>query len=292
MCHLQDDELNRVLTSCRAFIRGHELQPYDHRSHEGFWRFLILREAKASGDILVHIVTRDRDDEVMAAFSDHLKAQCPSVVTVTNGVTDSVADTSVGAKITCDYGPGTIVEEVGGLKFEVSSASFFQPNTETAAIIFKQVAELAGDVKNKKVLDLFCGTGTLALVMAKQGADVLGLEVVPDAVACAQRNAALNEIENVSFEVCDLMKGLPESIGDIDLVVTDPPRAGMHKKTMKQLMVLSPERIVSVGCNPKTQAENLRELCSRGGYRIEGMLAVDQFPQTPHVENLALLVKS
>ncbi|MFT7617855.1 MAG: 23S rRNA (uracil1939-C5)-methyltransferase [Planctomycetota bacterium] len=290
-CLLQNDKMNTVFQACRQFTQSHELPAYDHSSHEGFWRFLILRQAKATDDILVHIVTRIRDESVMAAFCDHVQAAEPSVVTITNGVTESVADTSQGATVFCDFGNGTIVEEINGLQFEVSSTSFFQPNSETAGMIFRQVAELAGDVRGKNVVDLFCGTGTLALVMAQLGAKVIGLEVVPEAIECAKRNAELNNLPDVQFEVCDLMKGLPESIETVDVVITDPPRAGMHKKTIKQLIDLAPQRIVSVGCNPKTQAENIRELCDRGGYRIEAMTAVDQFPQTPHVENVALLIK-
>ncbi|MCB9831133.1 MAG: 23S rRNA (uracil(1939)-C(5))-methyltransferase RlmD [Planctomycetes bacterium] len=289
-CDLQAPAMNRLFQALRELIRASGRPAYDHREHQGFWRFLVIRRSEARGDILLHLVTRERDRDQEAELLRGLADRGLLPATVTWGVSDSVADTSAGAEIEVIHGPGHIVEAPRGLAFRIGPRSFFQPNSLTAGIIFDLVAEMAGELDGRSVLDLFCGAGTIGLHLAARGARVLGLELVEEAVEHARRNARDNDLEGrAEFLVADLLKGLPEGIERPDLLVSDPPRAGMHPRAVDRILELAPRRIVSVGCNPKTQAVDLRRLVDEGGYRISRMQAVDQFPRTPHVENLALL---
>jgi 23S rRNA (uracil1939-C5)-methyltransferase len=290
-CSLQSELANRALAIIEAFARDSGEACWSHREHTGYWRFLKIRSADAGRSVLIGAVTARRDAAVMSALAEALRAGGLTHFTLANGVTDRVADTSEGAEWHLDAGPEFLVEKVAGLEFEIAAESFFQPNTETAGMIFGLAAEMAAPRGGERVLDLFSGTGTLSLVLAQHGAEVTGLELVEASVAAARRNAERNGMSSPQFAVADLLRGIPEDYAQIpwDVVVTDPPRAGMHPKTLTGLISLAPPRIVSVGCNPKTQARDLARLVEEGDYRITRMVGVDQFPHTPHVECLTLL---
>ena len=289
-CDLQDEAANRVFRVIKSFCRDSGAPAYNPRSHEGFWRYLNIRKSFSRPELMVCLYTRDADETLIARLAEVLKSDAPEVTSFVHAVTNSIADTSEGATHTTIFGPGFLRENMGGLDFEISSQSFFQPNSLTAGIVFDTAAELADVRPGQGVLDLFCGTGTLSLWMAQKGARVRGLELSESAVACARENAQRNQLENCEFAAHDLLQGIPELDGfNVDTLITDPPRAGMHPKVIRNIVEFAPKRIVSIGCNPKTQALNLQELCDRGGYEIVTMKSVDQFPQTPHVENIALL---
>lgn len=287
-CFLQHEEADGVLRCIADFARSSDRAPYDQRSHEGFWRYVNIRASVSTGEILLYVVTAERDAEIMAALGRRVLETCPQVTTIANGVTASVADTSVGAEVFVDNGPGMLIESLNGIELEVTSASFFQPNTPMAAEMFRWVAD-AASVGGSRVLDLFCGGGAISFHLAREADAVLGLESFEPSVLAARRNAERNAITNCRFEVANLDKGLPEETGGFDCVVADPPRVGMHKKLVAALGRMQPPRIVSVGCNPKTQAENLAVLLGAAPYEIVAMKAFDQFPHTPHVENVAVL---
>lgn len=286
-CHIQSADADAILQTIREHARASDLAPYDSRSHEGFWRYANLRVSRASGEVLVYVVTAARDEGEMERLDQRLLAGHPAISTIANGVTDSVADTSVGAEVHVDHGPGLLVEVVNGLELEVTPGGFFQPNSTVAEALFAYVVEHVPE--ERRVLDLFCGSGAISLHAARKASTVFGFESFAPAVAAADRNAARNGITNTAFGVSDLEKGLPEDLGSFDCIISDPPRVGMHKKLVSRLAELCVPRIISVGCNPKSQAENLAMLMEKAPYRITKMRAFDQFPHTPHVENIAIL---
>ncbi len=290
-CHLQGDTANEALRSVRVFAEASGRAAYDKISHNGFWRNLIIRTGTATGDLSVYLITTSRDEELMGSLYAHLMEEGIRLTSLVNGVTDSVADTSEGAVFHVDHGNTHLTEQVDGLSFEIAPGAFFQPNTHTAGLIFKNVCRMAQLSDSQSAIDLFSGAGTLSLAIARDAKRVHGVEFVQPAVLAARRNAVRNNISNVTFGVGDLNAGLPAMPHDFDVIVADPPRAGMSEKLVRQLRECDATRIVSVGCNPKTQARDIFRLVHKGPFRIEEIQPIDQFPQTPHVENLVSLVR-
>jgi len=289
-CAIQSEAADRILHLTREFSSGSKLPPWNKRTHRGFWRYLGIRVARATGQVLVHVVTSELRSAVIADLAALLVEQ-GGATTVVNGVTDRIADTSEGAILHVVHGPGFIEEKVGSIVFRLGATTFFQPNTGAAEILFDLVAEMADAGDDTRVLDLFCGTGALSLWLDPRSGEVTGYELSPESVASARDNAARNGIGRCRFEVVDLLSGLPPGTPTPDVVIVDPPRAGMHPRVLRDLASLGAARIVSVGCNPRTQARDVAGLVNAGGYRVARTRSVDQFPQTPHVENVVLLVK-
>lgn len=290
-CDLIDDVANRILAALRRFARASGRAAYDPFSHTGFWRFLGLRRGIATGEVLVTVITRDPDEAIIADLVADLLREVPAITTIVHGVTDRVADTTEGAVYRVVKGSGTIVERIDDLLFEISADSFFQPNTKTAGIVFAEAVRQARLSPGADVLDLFCGTGTLALFFAAKGASVAGYELNASSVACARRNAERNGLSARFFEL-DLRTGFPRLERRPDVLVSDPPRAGMSDALIKEIVKIAPERLVSIGCNPKSQALNLAALMQTGLYRLETLVPIDQFPHTPHIEVVATLVRT
>ena len=292
-CLIQPETGDAILRAVHDFAKSSDLPAWNTRSHEGFWRHAIVRCAAGTDDALVMVVTSERRPEVIEALADRLTADGVAVTTVANGVTNRHGDTTEGAEIFVDRGSSVLRERVDGLDFEIPPAGFFQPNAFAAADLFALVKEMAGAGNESRVLDLFCGGGALSLVLAREAKSVEGYELSADSVACARRNAELNGVANCRFEALDLIGGLTERpAGEAarpDVLVLDPPRAGCHQRLLDDVVRLAPPRIVSVGCNPATQAANLAHFVDAGGYRIVRSQAVDQYPHTPHVENVVLL---
>lgn len=288
-CHLQSSAADAVLNVVREFAKSGRLGAWNPRAHVGFWRYVSVRQSVTTGGILVNVTTSVRDAAIMAGLVERLVAAIPGLETVTNGVSDRHADTSEGAAMTVDHGDGFIIESIAGIRFRVFATTFFQPNSRTAATLVDLVAQYADPARSARILDLFCGIGTLSLPAARRGHVVHGLENNPESVREAVANAAENGIEGCTFAGADLRRGLPELPWRPDVVITDPPRSGMAPKLLDDLLALAPEVILSVGCNPWSQAQNLAVLTSGGRYAVERVQPVDQFPQTAQVENVALL---
>jgi 23S rRNA (uracil1939-C5)-methyltransferase len=190
-------------------------------------------------------------------------------------------------------GAERLVEELGGLRFEISHAAFFQTNTEMAERLYAVAAEYAGLGGSERVFDLYCGIGTIGLLLSREAKEVWGLEIVPEAVADAQRNAEINRIANATFVAANARLGLGpllERAGRPDVVVIDPPRAGLSRKIVRRVIECGAPRIVYLSCNPTTLAPNAAQL-AEAGYRLRRVRPVDMFPQTPHIESVALLEK-
>ncbi|XP_031389464.1 uncharacterized protein LOC116202084 isoform X2 [Punica granatum] len=302
-CLLQSDPANKVLDTLQECWRDPELglSPYDVHSHAGFLKHLMLRDvATGRPELMVNFVTSSYKPELLKPLVDKVSS-FPEVASIVNNVNTSIGNTSVGEEEYTLYGKPTITEMLRGLSFQISANSFFQTNTRQAEVLYKLIEEcvgLKGD-GSEIILDLFCGTGTIGLTLARRVKHVYGYEVVPQAISDASVNAGLNGICNTTFIQGDLNK-IDENFGrdfpKPDVVISDPNRPGMHMKLIKFLMKLKASRIVYVSCNPATCARDLDYLCHgvadlkiKGCYELKSVQPVDMFPHTPHIECVCLL---
>ncbi|KAK4269278.1 hypothetical protein QN277_022459 [Acacia crassicarpa] len=305
-CFLQTEPANKVLAAIQDCWRDPQLclSPYNTRSHFGFLKHLMLRVGRHAStglpEVMVNFVTSSYKPELLKPLVDKVSA-FPEVVSVINNVNTSVGNTSVGEEEHTLYGKSNITEILRGLTFQISANSFFQTNTQQAEVLYKLIEEFAGirGDGSEIVLDLFCGTGTIGLTLARSVRHVYGYEVVPQAIADARLNAKINGIENATFVQGDLNKideNFGENFPNPDIVISDPNRPGMHMKLIKFLLELKAPRIVYVSCNPATCARDLDYLCHgmteqniKGCYKIISLQPVDMFPHTPHIECVCLL---
>jgi 23S rRNA (uracil1939-C5)-methyltransferase len=286
-CLLQPDLGNRILGDVRRHIQASPLPVYGLRSHEGFWRFLVLRHSTASDQWMVNVVTAAHERDQVQPLADALMARYPEVVSVVNNVTASRAGVAVGQYEVPLAGPPMMLERIGDFEFELSSNSFFQTNTAGARRLYDTVARYAQLGGTETVLDLYCGTGTISIYLARQAREVIGLEVVAGAVEDAQRNCRRNGVSNCRFVAGDIRRTLPQLGVRPDVMVIDPPRAGMHADVVAEVLSLGPGRIVYVSCNPATLARDLGLM--QAAYRVVEVQPVDMFPHTFHIEAVALV---
>ena len=289
-CWLTTDLGNAIRNRMRDWAREERLQAYDQETHEGYLRHLVVREGRNTGQALVQLVTargerfdRERLIEVLTEF--------PEVRSIHWSVNSGVAEvTNLPTELV--WGEDAIEEEIGGLRFRVRPNAFLQTNTEMAAHLYALAREMAGLQGGETVYDLYCGIGTIGLSMAGDALTVWGIEISEESVACAIENAELNGIGNAAFyagNVGQSVSELHERSGDPDVVVVDPPRAGLAGKALKRLGEIGAPRIVYVSCNPTTLAGDVKRLADDYGYRLLRAKPVDMFPHTPHVETVALL---
>lgn len=288
-CLLQPEKGNRILNDARDFIKSSGLPPYGLRSHEGFWRFLMLRHSVAEDRWLVNVVTSSREDRTLKSLADYLTAAHGDIAGVVNNVTARKAAVAAGEYEVPVSGRVVLSERLGGFEFEVSANSFFQTNTRQAEKLYDTVRRYAGLQGGETVVDLYTGTGTIPVWLAKDAGEVIGLELVDAAVADAEKNCRRNGIENCRFIAGDIRKSIAGIEKTPEVMVIDPPRAGMHKDVVKAVTGLAPERIVYVSCNPSTLARDISMLAEQ--YRVEEVQPVDMFPHTFHIEAVARLVK-
>jgi 23S rRNA (uracil1939-C5)-methyltransferase len=299
-CPLQSDRANAVLASVHALVAASGLPGYGARSHRGVWRFLVLREAKATGDLMVHLITSGQDFPAVKAVVDRMAAELvkchPFITTLSHSVTDRLSQVAAGDTERVLAGDGRIREKLGDRVFEISSGSFFQTNTAQAERLFRTVADLAGWKGTERLYDLYCGTGAIGIFLADKVGEVVGIESVEPAVRNAVRNAELNGLTNISFVLGDLKdalrdRGFKSRFGPPDSVIIDPPRGGMHPDALDDLIALAPESVIYVSCNPPILARDAKTLCGRG-YVLGPVQPVDLFPHTGHVEVVAVFRKN
>ena len=291
-CWLTTDLGNAIRDAVRDWARAEGLPAYDQAEHAGFLRHLVVREGRNTGQVLIQLVTAPGKldvDSFIAAL-----ARFPEVRSIHWSVNDRPAEvTNLPTQLL--HGDDAIEEELCGLRFRVRPNAFLQTNTAMAERLYglaKEYAQLTGE---ESVYDLYCGIGTIGLTLAADALTVWGVEVSEESVACAIENAELNGISNAAFfagEVGEVLDDLRERAGDPDVVVVDPPRAGLSGKALRRLGRLEPKRIVYVSCNPTTLAGNVKDLAGDWGYRLERARPVDMFPHTPHIETVALLSKA
>lgn len=288
-CDLMPELGNQILSEVRRFIRASGLLAYDLKNHQGFWRFLMLRHSVAHDSWMVNIVTRDKRLDVVSELSARLSSTYPQIQSVMNNITDAKSGVSLGKEEICLFGKDHLLEKLGKFTFKISANSFFQTNTRSCETLYSKVAEYAGLNGNETVLDLYSGTGTIPIWLSGQAGKVLGIEIVKSAVADARINAGLNGVENCEFLEGDIKDILPGLNLVPDMMVIDPPRVGMHKDVVAQVLSLGPSRIIYVSCNPATLARDL-EMISQA-YEVKEIQPVDMFPHTYHIESVALLQK-
>ncbi|KMZ58532.1 23S rRNA (Uracil-5-)-methyltransferase [Zostera marina] len=305
-CLLQSEAADKVLTVIQDGWRSQrlDLSPYNVHTHKGFLKHLMLRSGRnvttGSVEVMVNFVTSSYKPELLSLLVEKISL-FPEVVSVVNNVNTSIGNTSVGEEEYILYGKSTITETLRGLTFQISANSFFQTNTHQAEILYKLIEDYAGlrGDGSEIILDLFCGTGTIGLTLAKRVKEVYGYEVVADAISDARRNAMINNISNAIFVQGDLNK-ISDNFGNDfpkpNVVISDPNRPGMHTKLIKFLLKLRSPRIVYVSCNPSTCARDLDYLCHgvmeknlEGCYKLTRIQPVDMFPHTPHIECVCLL---
>ncbi|KAM0956597.1 hypothetical protein ACFX2A_025349 [Malus domestica] len=308
-CLLQSEPANMVLAAVQDCWRDPQLglSPYDVYSHVGFLKHLMLRTGRNAEtghpELMVNFVTSSYKPELLKPLLEKISA-IPEVVSVMNNINSSVGNTSLGEVEYNLYGKSSITENLRGLTFQISANSFFQTNTHQACnaeVLYELIEDCAGlrGDGSEIVLDLFCGTGTIGLTLARRAKHVYGYEIIPQAIADACLNAELNGIQNATFVQGDLNK-IDESFGKNfpkpDIVISDPNRPGMHMKLIRYLLKLKAPRIVYVSCNPATCARDLDYLCHgvtekgiEGCYKLKSVRPVDMFPHTPHIECVCLL---
>jgi 23S rRNA (uracil1939-C5)-methyltransferase len=291
-CWLTSDLGNAIRNRVSEWAREEKLVAYDQATQEGYLRHLVVREGRNTGQALVQLVTargerfdRERLIEVLAEFPE-VKSIHWSVnrgpAEVTNLPTDLL------------WGEDAIEEEIGGLRFRVRPNAFLQTNTEMAERLYAIARDLAALEGGETVYDLYCGIGTIGLSMASSALTVWGIEIAEESVACAIENQELNAVGNAAFfagNVGEVLRELRDRAGDPDVVVVDPPRAGLAGKALKRLGEIGAPRVVYVSCNPTTLAGDLKRLSEDYGYRLVKAQPLDMFPHTPHVECAALLVR-
>jgi 23S rRNA (uracil1939-C5)-methyltransferase len=287
-CLLASEAGNQARRAALQWCRERGLGAYDRRAQIGLLRNLVVREGRRTGELQVRLVTSDAPVE-LDGFAEAVGA---GSVLWTRAL--DVGETTAGGATEVLHGTPAIEEELGGLRFRVSADAFFQTNTEMAERLYAIATEYAGLQGWERVYDLFCGIGTIGLSLAPRAGEVWGLELVEDAIADAIANAHRNEIENVRFFAGDVrlaLRQLVETAGRPDVLVVDPPRAGLSAKVVRRVIEASPTRIVYVSCNPTTLAPNAAQLVQEG-YALRRVRPVDMFPQTPHIECVALLERS
>ena len=289
-CHLQESPSNEVRDFIREYALARGWDFYDIREHRGLLRTLIVRTS-STGEVMV-IVTFGEDrkaerEELLGAVAERF----PEITSLLYVVNEKMNDTITDQEVVCFRGTDHIFERMEDLRFKIGPKSFYQTNSEQAYNLYSQARELAGLTGNEVVYDLYTGTGTIANFVARQAAKVVGIEYVPEAIEDARVNSALNGIHNTLFYTGDMKDVLNDAFiarhGHPDVIITDPPRAGMHPDVVETILRAAPHRIVYVSCNSATQARDLHLMDA--AYRVTAVQPVDMFPHTHHVENIVLL---
>ena len=289
-CHLQADPSNAIRLEVKDFALKNDITFFNTRNQTGLLRTLMIRTS-TTGEIMVLFQFFGEDQKKRELLLDHLKATFPEITSLQYVINPKANDTIYDQEVICYHGRDHIFEEMEGLQFKINAKSFYQTNSVQAYELYKITRDFASLTGNEIVYDLYTGTGTIAQFIAKNALKVIGVEAVPDAIAAAKENAKRNSVENAEFYVGDMAKVFDQTFiethGKPDVIITDPPRDGMHKKVVEQLLAIEAEKIVYVSCNSATQARDLAILDSK--YKVVKTQAVDMFPQTHHVENVVLL---
>lgn len=288
-CLLQPALGNQILEEVRRGMRSSGQPPYGLRSHVGFWRFLMLRHSVARDQWMINLITSEENSDVIQPLAERLMDAHPEIVSVVNNVSARKAAIAVGEYEVPIVGEIKLTDRIGDFEFEISANSFFQTNTRSAAMLYGKAKEFACLSGTESVLDLYSGTGTIAIFLADAAREVVGIEIVASAVQDAERNCLTNHIRNCRFILGDIRQRLADLEFSPDVLVIDPPRDGMHKDVLKQVIQTAPGRIVYVSCNPATLARDISLL--KDHYRIAEVQPVDMFPHTWHIESVARLEK-
>ncbi len=292
-CFLQSETSAKILNFTREFFKKKNVSIYSTKTHTGFLRNLVIRQSAHTSDLMVNLVTSSEDENLIKEYSSELISNFDEITTIVNNINLKKAAIAVGDYEKVFLGSGFIYDNIGQYKFRISANSFFQTNTLQAEKLYQTALDFAELKGNEIVYDLYSGAGTISIFISGKSKEVYGFESVESSIFDAIENLDINEIKNVKFFQTDLYKTfLPvaNALPNPDVIILDPPRSGMHKNTVDDVIKLSPGKIVYVSCNPTTQVRDIK-LLTEGGYNLIKIRPVDMFPHTFHIENVALLVK-
>ncbi|WP_106460534.1 23S rRNA (uracil(1939)-C(5))-methyltransferase RlmD [Anaerococcus sp. Marseille-P3915] len=294
-CNIVDDDFNKIRAGVQKYFREKNTDFYHKTTKEGLLRHLVVRKAHHTGQIMILLVTSSDDsfDDMRLRLFMHMLLDLDldgRIFSIYHVLNDSLADAVIPEKIKLIYGKEYITEEMLGLSFKISPFSFFQPNVFTAEKLYQKAFDLAEIDSSMNVLDLYSGTGTITQLMATVANTATGIEIVEEAVDKARENAKLNELNNVNFLCGDVLEEI-EKVGDkYDVVILDPPRAGISPASLDKILDIDCKKFVYISCNPKSQMDNLKVFLDKG-YEIKDYEIFDQFPNSRHVETIALIQK-
>ena len=293
-CMLETDESQEIVKTVKRLAIKYKIKAYDLQSGKGFLRHVLVREGFKTGQIMVVIVSANDAFSQKEAFAEDLVSAHKNITTVVWNINPTETPLFLGKKSVTLYGEGYIKDTLCDLEFRISPSSFYQVNPVQTEILYNTARKFADLNGEQAVLDAYCGTGTIGLTMAKNAKKVLGVEINADAIRDAKENATLNGIQNVEFyneDAGEYISFLARKKEKIDVVITDPPRAGCSMKFLKSLIELSPKRVVYISCNPETLARDLNVLV-KSGYRVKKIQGVDMFPHTNHIECVVALTRN
>lgn len=289
-CYLQDEVCDQIRDCIKAYAAQHNLPFFDIRNKEGFLRTIVVRTS-STGEVMLTVVFFHEDKEARIGLLNHLAEQFPQITSLIYVINNKCNDTITDQETIVFKGKDHIFEEMEGLKFKIGPKSFYQTNSDQAYELYKVARNFAQLTGKELVYDLYTGTGTIACFVAKQAKQVIGIEYIPEAIQDAQENVTNNHIDNTLFYAGDMKNILThefvEKHGRPDVIITDPPRDGMHPDVVETILAAEPQRIVYVSCNPATQARDLNLLDVK--YKVTNVQPVDMFPHTHHVENVVAL---
>ncbi|WP_333853352.1 23S rRNA (uracil(1939)-C(5))-methyltransferase RlmD [Epilithonimonas sp.] len=291
-CFLQEDPSNQIRLAVKKYAVENGLEFYDVKAQEGFLRTLMMRQNSRGEWMVLFQLFKEMKAERIKLF-DFLLSQFPQIKTLVFAINPKGNDSIYDLDIQTYFGEGFLYEEMDGLKFKIGPKSFFQTNYRQALELYRKTLEFAELTGDQVVYDLYTGTGTIAQYVARNAKHVIGIEAVQEAIDAAIEHAELNGLNNTTFYAGDMKNVFNDEFlanhPKADVLITDPPRDGMHQKVVEQILKLAPERIVYVSCNSATQARDIALM--KDDYELVKILPVDMFPQTHHVENIALLIK-
>ena len=289
-CWLQDEPTNIIRKTIADFARKNNFSFYDQKLHTGFLRTVLLRICE-TGEVMVNVVMAEDDEAKRNSLLEHLLKTVPGITTLLYTINTKWNDSLYDLDPVVVTGKGYVIEKLEDLQFKIGPKSFFQTNTKQAEKLYKVARDHAELTGNEIVYDLYCGTGSIGLFVSKLAKKIIGVEMIADAIADAKENAALNNIHHTEFFAGDVIKICDDAFfaahGKPDVIITDPPRAGMHEKLVKKILEIAAPTIVYVSCNPATQARDLRLLDEK--YVVTKVQPVDMFPHTHHIENVVQL---
>ena len=294
-CHIQTKLANEILSVVKKECLSQNLKPYDIINHEGFLRNIIIKHPKFSNQVMINIVTAYKDHDILLPVINKIKSISPNIKSIINTINSKKGDSSYGMPKELLFGDKYIIEKLGEYEFEISADSFFQTNSIQALNLYEYIKNEVISNEKKIIYDFYCGTGTISLFLSKYAKKVFGFEIVESAIIDAKKNAIRNHVSNTEFHCGDLSKMLKNfqdliSKNPCDILILDPPRAGIHPKTLIEIIKLNPKKIIYVSCNPTTQARDVRELIN-SHYIIGSIQPIDMFPHTHHIECVITLDK-
>jgi 23S rRNA (uracil1939-C5)-methyltransferase len=289
-CWLMEDVNNIVRNTLHEFAEKNHYSYYDIKEHKGFLRNVIIRNC-STGEVMVNLFFGNEDKEKREKICNYLLEKVPAITTLLYTINQKWNDSMDNLEPQIFYGKGYVIEKLGGFNFKISPKSFFQTNTKQAEVLYNVIEDFAALTGNEIVYDLYCGTGSIGIFLSKNAKKIIGVDVIEEAIKDAKENAELNNLQTASFFSGDVIDICNDDFfavhGTPDVVIVDPPRAGLHNKLLNKLLEISSQKIIYVSCNVATQARDLQLMNEK--YLVEKIQPVDMFPHTHHIESIALL---